>query len=130
MPWWCSGVSPDGAGVLADCSRIVLTSVCCRPTPANPVQGEALPAAHKFVRLQPLDTRVPWIMIPVDDAFPADVRACPSDHAYELFACHIDEWQQQGRFPRGHITKRFGSVGDVEAETAALLHVSGASGSW
>lgn len=65
---------------------------------------------------------MPWVMIPSSDC-PDDFKASPADNAYELFACHIDAWDEQGRFPRGHITGRFGAVGNVDAETAALLHV-------
>lgn len=86
------------------------------------VQGAPLPPHHRFARVEPLDARVPWVMVSTDDC-PEDFKACPSDHAFELFAVKIVDWAVQGRFPRGRIVTRFGAVGDIEAETAALLHV-------
>lgn len=53
----------------------------------------------------------------------AQVLANPLKFAKTLYGCKIVKWQEKGRFPLGEFTVEFGRAGDVEAETAAILHV-------
>lgn len=89
--------------------------------------GKALPSHHKMVTFMPLDSRVPWIQIPIFKA-PADFKADPSAFANTLFAARITKWAADARNPLGRIDgDPLGQSGDVQVETDALLRATGIS---
>lgn len=73
----------------------------------------------------PLDQRVPWLTISQND-LPAELQG--KDWIFNIlqkqktmFAARIVTWQAQSRTPRGRIVEELGAVGNINAETAAIL---------
>ena len=76
-------------------------------------------------QFHPLDNRIPWITIN-QRSLPPSLRG--NDWIFNIlqqqktiFAARITEWDYQSRFPRGVIVEEIGAVGDIEAETRAIL---------
>ena len=88
--------------------------------------GAPVPQSHNQVRLAPLDQRIPWIMIPREDA-PPEFLANPEAFAKTLFRGTITRWSEHSNFPLGHLAESLGQAGDIEAETQALLKANGIS---
>ncbi|XP_071480286.1 DIS3-like exonuclease 2 [Diadema antillarum] len=72
------------------------------------------------VLFAPTDHRVPRIHIPKKDC-PPNFLQRPQDYANTLFIAHIIDWPPQSPFAKGHLYHSLGQVGDVEAETTAML---------
>jgi len=79
-----------------------------------------IPDRHAYVRLAPLDGRVPYLVIPRTDV-PAEDRSffdCPAAYSRKLFAASLGRWGTAGRFPVGHLKGGFGEAGEIASETA------------
>jgi DIS3-like exonuclease 2 len=88
--------------------------------------GAPLNPRTSFIRLCPLDARVPYVLLHRRD-LPADIAASffadPSSYSSSLWSCavRVDEWAETSRFPFGMLGPPLGAAGTVGAETAALL---------
>ena len=92
-----------------------------RPSDESSSLEAPVPDRHAYVRLVPLDQRIPWVMIPRHEA-PKEFLARPASHARTLFAGQLNSrWPPQGRFPLGHLLQSIGEAGEIGAETDALL---------
>ena len=81
---------------------------------------EPIPDRHAYVRLVPLDARVPYLLIPRTDV-PPEERAffdSPASYTRKLFAATLGRWGAAGRFPLGHLKGGFGEAGEIASETA------------
>lgn len=73
----------------------------------------------------PQDQRIPWMIISLHD-LPKALRG-PNwifntlQKQNTIFAARIVTWQSHSRMPRGTIVDELGTIGSIEAETAAIL---------
>jgi hypothetical protein len=81
-----------------------------------------IPDSQGSIRLVPLDSSYPWIIIPRHQA-PRSFLAHPASAARTLYAAVIDKWGAQARFPLGSLKGAIGEAGEVATETVALLQV-------
>jgi len=90
----------------------------------NPlVIGKPLPASDSFVEFRPLDSRIPFLMVPRFQA-PQDFAADPLSFAppnQRLFEATITSWNPEHRFPKAKIVRMVGESGLIGPETEALL---------
>lgn len=95
-----------------------------RPSDEKAPLDAPVPDRHAFVRLCPVDQRIPWVMIPRNEA-PASFLEAPSTGARTLFAGRISRWGATARFPLGFLLSSIGEAGEIAAETEALLRQAG-----
>ncbi|ORY85672.1 hypothetical protein BCR37DRAFT_412363 [Protomyces lactucae-debilis] len=74
---------------------------------------------------QPQDNRVPFIVLHQQD-LPSELQGRNWVHNIlqkqkTLYAARIIVWSEFSRFPRGRVVSELGTVGNIEAETAAIL---------
>lgn len=74
---------------------------------------------------QPQDNRVPFIILHPNN-LPENLQGRDWVHNVlqkqkTLFAARITGWSEFSRFPRGCVVSELGTVGNIEAETAAIL---------
>ncbi|SCV73957.1 BQ2448_6387 [Microbotryum intermedium] len=81
--------------------------------------GNNVPAP-RIIWFRPTDKRVPLIAIPTDQA-PEDFIDRPDKYASRLFVACIKRWPISSLHPFGSLVEELGEVGDIEAETNALL---------
>ncbi|SGY19403.1 BQ5605_C014g07637 [Microbotryum silenes-dioicae] len=81
--------------------------------------GNHVPAP-RIIWFRPTDKRVPLIAIPTDQA-PEDFIECPDKYASRLFLGSIKRWPKSSLHPFGGLVEELGEIGDIEAETNALL---------
>ncbi len=76
----------------------------------------------RIVWFRPTDKRVPLIAIPADQA-PADFwdQGGQEKYATRLFVACIKRWPITSLHPFGSLVEEIGAIGNVEAETQALL---------
>ncbi|BFZ58882.1 hypothetical protein PYCC9005_005948 [Savitreella phatthalungensis] len=79
----------------------------------------------RYCLFDPTDTRIPFMEIHEND-LPADMRG--PNMAFNvlqkrktIFAVRLLQWEAQRRFPHGAVVAELGGVGEIEAETAAIL---------
>lgn len=73
----------------------------------------------------PQDQRIPWLIISRHD-LPKDLQGANwifniLQKQKTLYAAKIVSWQSHSRMPRGVILEELGTMGDINAETAAIL---------
>lgn len=83
-------------------------------------QGQENQARPKIVWFRPTDKRVPLIAIPADQA-PEDFWTDPDNFHHRLFVSCIKRWPITSLHPFGTLVEELGVIGNVEAETQALL---------
>jgi protein SSD1 len=74
----------------------------------------------KIVWFKPTDKRVPLIAIPTEQA-PRDFVERHQDYANRIFVASIKRWPITSLHPFGTLSEALGEMGDIEAETDALL---------
>jgi len=85
--------------------------------------GQPVPAKDTVVQFQPLDKRIPWMMVPRHQA-PHAFLSDPLSYTrprQKLWVCAMGDWPAQHRFPQGRLVRQVGQAGDIEPETEALL---------
>lgn len=93
--------------------------------PMNPVPaGSCIPITDSFVRLKPVDSRIPFVLIPRHEV-PAGVAADPTGHTMELFSAEIMSWGSAGRFPRGMLNASLGEAGQISTELKVIIEENG-----
>lgn len=91
-----------------------------RPADENASMLVPIPERQAYVRLVPLDPKLPCVVIPRHQADPAFL-ACPRNFQQKLFEASIDRWGHQARFPMGNLCAAIGEAGEIATETRALL---------
>lgn len=74
----------------------------------------------KIVWFKPTDKRVPLIAIPTEQA-PRDFVERHQDYANRIFVACIKRWPITSLHPFGTLVEQLGEMGDLKAETDALL---------
>ena len=74
----------------------------------------------KIVWFKPTDKRVPLIAIPTEQA-PRDFVEKHQDYANKIFVACIKRWPITSLHPFGTLNEQLGEMGDLKAETDALL---------
>jgi len=74
----------------------------------------------KIVWFKPTDKRVPLIAIPTEQA-PRDFVEKHQDYADQIFVACIKRWPITSLHPFGTLVEKLGKMGDLKAETDALL---------
>lgn len=88
-----------------------------------PDEPPSVPAQRpKIVWFRPSDKRVPLIAIPADQA-PDDFwkEGAQDKYAHALFMASIKRWPITSLHPFGTLVERLGTIGALEAESAAVL---------
>ncbi|ORX90875.1 RNB-domain-containing protein [Basidiobolus meristosporus CBS 931.73] len=92
------------------------TLVLQRPNEASSQHKKEL----KFVWFIPTDKRVPYIIIPIRNV-PKDFIADPEAYSNQLLVASIHDWPVHSMHPFGKVVRKIGSIGNLAAETEALL---------
>jgi protein SSD1 len=69
---------------------------------------------------KPIDARVPIMAVAAEDA-PKDVLQDPTAFIDKLFVVFIKKWPPTSHHPFGVVERMLGTIGEIEAETQALL---------
>ena len=83
-------------------------------------QHDRQPEKPKIVWFKPTDKRVPLIAIPTEQA-PRDFVEKHQDYANKIFVACIKRWPITSLHPFGTLNEQLGDMGDLKAETDALL---------
>lgn len=78
----------------------------------------------KIIWFKPVDKRVPLVAIPADQA-PEGFLDHPDQYNSTLFVACIKRWPITSLHPFGSLVEELGEIGNIEAETNALLKDSG-----
>jgi len=74
----------------------------------------------KIIWFKPIDKRVPLVAIPADQA-PQGFLDTPDQYINTLFVACIKRWPITSLHPFGSLVEELGEIGNIEAETNALL---------
>jgi protein SSD1 len=77
-----------------------------------------------LIWFKPIDKRVPFIALPVEDVPKEDLHALLKDAdalAKDMFTAEITRWGVTNKNPFGRLLGRLGMMGELQTETAALL---------
>ncbi|KAJ1550441.1 hypothetical protein HK405_000588, partial [Cladochytrium tenue] len=77
-----------------------------------------------IIWFRPSDKRVPFVMIPVENA-PHEFLKFPKDNESMLFKASIKRWPIHSQYPFGVVHGKVGEVGSISIETEALLIENG-----
>lgn len=76
--------------------------------------------AFGFALMCPVDSRVPRIMIPINEC-PKDFTKRPKDFEKTLFVASIYDWGLNLAFASGKLLRSIGEAGHIEPETEAII---------
>ncbi|ORX76891.1 hypothetical protein K493DRAFT_169648, partial [Basidiobolus meristosporus CBS 931.73] len=90
--------------------------------PKNPSKELEKPTMKKprIVWFKPSDKRLPLMVLPIDEA-PPNYMEDHVEHSKQIFLVSIKRWPPTTLHPFATLVGKLGSIGDIEAETAAIL---------
>lgn len=74
----------------------------------------------RYVNFEPMDKRMPFMIIPVR-TLPPDFMRDPEKYRAHMFSAELDSWEADHRRPRGRLLDLLGEAGRIDVEIKAIL---------